>query len=203
MTSSIANLPEYQVNHYKIIITPNEEIAERIIRIQKDFIRKYKVVYTSVYRPQIILVSFKQFQAHEEKIINRLHRVGMEFHPLKIELKDFGSFPSHTVFLNVESKDGIDELIRKIKEQAQQLLKMNSENRPNFMSQPHLTIVRKLTPRQYEQGWIEWCHHHFSENFIASEMMLLRKKSGEKKFIPIETFQFRDLSVEAKQGRLF
>jgi 2'-5' RNA ligase len=127
----------------------------------------------------------------------------MEFHPLKIELKDFGSFPSHTIFLNVRSKDGINELIRKIKEQTQQLLKMNLKNRPNFMSQPHLTIIRKLKPWQYEQGWIEWSHHHFSENFIASEMMLLRKKSGEKKFIPIETFQFRDLSVEAKQGRLF
>ena len=203
MPSSISNLPGYQVNRYKIIIIPDEEVAGKIINIQKDFINKYKVEYKSVYRPQIILVSFKQVQVHEEKIINRLRMVGMGFRPLKIELKDFGSFPSHTIFINVVTKNSIDELMKKIKEQAQRLLKMDSVNRPNFMSQPHLTIVRKLKPWQYEQGWLELSHHHFSENFIATKMMLLRKKSDEKKFTAIETFEFQNLPMETKQGELF
>ena len=86
MPSSISNLPGYQVNHYKIIITPDEEVAGKILNIQKDFINKYKVEYKSVYRPQIILVSFKQVQVHEEKIINRLRMVGMGFSPLKTQL---------------------------------------------------------------------------------------------------------------------
>ena len=203
MASSISSLPDHQVNQYKIIITPSEDVAERIINIQKDFINKYQVVYKSVYRPQIILVSFKQFQAHEERIINRLKMVGMGFPLLKIELKGFGSFPSHTLFINVSAKNGIDELIRKIKEQSQRLLKMDSENRPHFMNQPHLTVVRKLKHWQYEQGWLEFRHQHFTGTFVASKMMLLRKKAGDHNFIPIESFEFQNLPVETKQGKLF
>jgi len=101
MNSPISTLPGYHVSEYKIIITPNENLSERIMNIQKDFIEKYKVIYKSVYRPQLILVKFKQLHVYEERIINRLKIVGMSFHPLKIVLKDFGSFPSQ--FLRNES----------------------------------------------------------------------------------------------------
>ena len=83
MNSSIITLPGYQVNEYKIILTPHEVLAKRIMAIQKDFIDKYKVAFKSVYLPQLILVRFKQIQAYEEKIINRLRLVGMAFHPIK------------------------------------------------------------------------------------------------------------------------
>ena len=40
----------------------------------------------------------------EERIVNRLKNVSMGYHPFKVELKDFGSFPSHTIYINVTSK---------------------------------------------------------------------------------------------------
>src|SRR5829696_9007766 len=101
MSTPIINMPGYQVNEYKIILTPHEELAKRIMTIQKDFIDKYKVEHKSIYLPQLILVTFKQIQAHEERIINRLKMVGMAFPPIKVELKDFGSYPSHTIFVNI------------------------------------------------------------------------------------------------------
>lgn len=203
MNTSISNLPGYQVNEYKIIITPNEDLAGRIMNIQKDFIEKYKVFYKSVYRPQLILVSFKQIQVYEERIVNRLKIVGMGFHLLKIELKDFGSFPSHSIFINVATKNDITELVRKIREQSQRLMKLDTENKPHFINEPHVTIARRLKPWQYEQGWLEFSHHHFTGKFIADKMMLLRKRTGEYKFSPIENFEFQNLPVETKQGELF
>ncbi len=195
-------MPGYRINEYKIIITPHEDLAKKIMAVQKEFIEKYKIEHTSVYLPQLILVTFKQIQAYEEKIINRLRIVGMGFHPVKIELKDFGSFPSHTIFINVTQLQ-VSQLVKKIREEGGRLMKPDNENKPHFITDPHLTIARKLKPWQYEQGWHELSQRHFSGQFVAGKMILLRKKDGEYKFSPIGSFEFQNLPVETKQGNLF
>jgi 2'-5' RNA ligase len=203
MNTTLINLPGYRVNEYKIILTPHDDLAKRIMTVQKDFMDKFKIEYNSVYLPQLILVSFKQIEAFEERILNRLKIVGMGFHPVKIELKDFGSFPSHTIFINVSSRNGVIDLVRKIREDAQRLMKLDAENKPHFINDAHITIARKLKPWQYESGWLEYSHHHFTGKFIANKMILLRKKNGENKFRTIESFDFQNLPVETKQGELF
>ena len=40
----------------------------------------------------------------EERIIQRLRTIAMGFCPFKVELKDYGSFPSHTIYIQVTSK---------------------------------------------------------------------------------------------------
>ena len=203
MDKLISNIPGYGVNEYKIILTPHEELAKRIMNIQSDFIEKYKVEYKSVYVPQLILATFKQLQVFEERIINRLKITGMAFHPFKIELKDYGSYPSHTIYINVETKNGVTQLVKKIREDAQRLMKLDKDNKPHFIADAHITIARKLKPWQYESGWTEYSHHHFSGKFIANRMILLRKKPGEYKFSPIQQFEFQNLPVEIRQGELF
>ena len=113
------------------------------------------------------------------RVINRLKMVGMAFPPIQIELKDFGGFPSHTIFINVASKVGITELVRKIREDSQRLMKLDSENKPHFITDGHLTIARKLKPWQYEQGWQEYSQRHFSGKFIANKKLLLTKREED------------------------
>jgi 2'-5' RNA ligase len=148
-------------------------------------------------------VTFKQIQAFEERIINRLSIVGMGFHPIKIELSNFGSIPSHTIFINVTTQVQVTELVRKIREDAQRLMKLDAENKPYFITAPHITIATKLKPWQYEQAWNEYSHRHFTGRFIAGKMILLRKRKEEYKFSPIQSFEFQNLPVEIKQGELF
>jgi 2'-5' RNA ligase len=62
-----------------------------------------------------------------------------------VELKDYGSFPSHTIFINVESKQQVQNLSKELRP-AQQLMALNKDNKPHFINDPHLTIARKLLP---------------------------------------------------------
>jgi hypothetical protein len=75
--------------------------------------------------------------------------------------------------------------------------------KPHFINDAHITIARRLKPWQYESGWLEYSHNHFTGKFIANKMILLRKKDGDNKFKPIERFEFQNLPVETKQGELF
>lgn len=203
MQPTTLHLPGYQPCKYKIVLTPHEELAKKIMEVQQRFVDKYKVTTTSVYRPQLILVTFTQLQALEEKIINRLRLIAMAYHPIKIELRNYGSYPSHTIFIEVISKNEVTPLVKKIREDAQRLIKLDNDNRPHFIMDANLTIARKLKPWQYENGWLEYSHLQFTGRFIAKNITLMRKRPGDERYTRLATFEFENMPIETKQGELF
>lgn len=203
MEKNLQQLPGYQVNEYKLILAPHEELARQIRDVKIAFTEKFAVEYPGTNIPQVLLASFKQILAAEERIKNRLHIVAMANPAFKVELKDFGSFPSHTIFINVTSKLPIGGLIKKIKTNTQRLMKLDADNNPYFPTDSHITIGLKLKPWQYEKAWLEYSHKHFAGRFIADHMLLLSRREGEFKYKVIESFRFENMPVDIKQGELF
>lgn len=202
MKASPLSLPGYRINEYQLVLSPHEDLRERIKSIKEEFRTNYRVAAGASGRPHITLARFFQYAMMEERILNRLKAVAMGYHGFKVELKDFGSLPSHSIFINVVTKEPIKELVRSVKP-FQQLLKLNSENKPWFPDEPHITIARKLLPWQYEKAWLEYSHRHFTGRFIADRMLLLRRKVGEQAYQIAAAFEFMNLPVNTKQGELF
>jgi hypothetical protein len=82
-------------------------------------------------------------------------------------------------------------------------MKLNEENKPYFIMEPHITIARKLLPWQYEKGWLEYTNKNFKARFIADGMLLLSRPVGEMKYRIVQRFDFENLPVSTKQGELF
>ena len=203
MQPNILQLPGVRVNDYKIILLPHEALSHKIVDIQKDFAEKFKIDNFKIGQPQLLLARFKQIQGAEDRIVNRLRMVAMASHPVKIELKDYGSFPSHTIFINVTSKVPVTELVKKIRTDTQRLMKLDNDNKPHFLTDAHINIAHRLKPWQYEKAWLEYSHKHFTGRFISTYMMLLRKKPDDYKYSVVDTFEFQNMPVETKQGSLF
>jgi len=196
-------MPGYRVYEYLLVLNPHEELRNRIIQVKKDFYDVYKASTAIGGKPHVTLVNFLQYEMMEERLVNRLKTIAMGYYPIKIELKDFGSFPSHTIFINVVSKVPVQDLVKEIRSQAQRLMKLNEDNKPHFIMEPHITIARKLLPWQYEKGWLEYSHKHFTGRFVADGMLLLKRFVGEMKYQVVEKFEFQNLPVTTKQGALF
>lgn len=195
-------LPGYRTYEYLLVLNPHEDLRKRIMQAKKEFSEKYGVGNSGGIT-YLALVGFTQYEMMEERIINRLKLVGMSFPPFKVELKDFGSFPSHTIYINVATRLPVQNLVKEVRSQAQRLMKLNDENKPHFMLEPHLTIARKLKPWQYEKGWLEYNTKSFSGRFIADSMTLLRRAAGEMRYNTIARFEFQNLPVSTRQGELF
>lgn len=203
MKNSISAIPGYKVYEYLLVLNPHEELRNKIIEIKKHFADMYKST-TAVYsKPHLTLVNFVQYGMVEERLLNRLNTIAMGYHPIKIELKDYGSFPSHTIYINITSKVPIQDLVRQIRTEAQQLMKLNNDNKAHFMMEPYITIARKLQPWQYEKGWLEYSNKSFSGRFIADAMLLLKRPVGELKYQIVQRFEFQNLPVATVQGALF
>lgn len=197
-----------KIFEYRLVLHPHEELWNRIITVINEFAEKYKSPHAKWGKPHITLVNFLQHQLAEERIVNRLKVIAMGYRPIKIELKNYGSFPSHTIYINITSKVAVQNLVTQIRTETQRLIKLNDDNKPHFIMEPHLTIARKLQPWQYEQGWLEYSHKHFTGKFIAKDMLLLKRplvKEGgiPQKFEITGRFVFENWPVATKQGELF
>lgn len=197
------HMPGYRINEYLLVLAPPEDVWHKIVKVKEEFSEKYKVPSARLLKPHIALVNFLTLDMMEEKIVQRLHTIAMGIAPFKVELKDYGTFPSHTIYVNVISKLPIQHLVKQLKE-AQRLMKLNNENKPHFIEEPHIGIARKLKPWQYEQASLEYAHRQFTGRFIANNMLLLKRKAGDKTAFQItKRFEFQNLPVTTKQGSLF
>ncbi len=203
MKTIINTIPGYKVYEYLLILNPHEELRNKIVEVKKEFYDKYQSETARWGKPHVTLVNYLQYEMMEERIVNRLHQVAMGFHPIKVEMKDYGSFPSHTIYINITSKVPIQSLVKQIRTEAQRLMKLNDDHKPHFILEPHLTIARKLLPWQYEKGWQEYSHKHFTGRFIADAMLLLKRPAGELKYQVVQRFEFQNLLIGTKQGELF
>lgn len=198
-----ATIPGYRVYEYLLVLSPHQELWNRILKVKEAFAEKYKSDHAKWGKPHITLANFLQYEMMEERLINRLKMVAMGYHPIKVELRDYGSFPSHTIYINVVSKIPVQTLVKEIRSETQRLMKLNDDNKPHFILEPHLTIARKLQPWQYEQGWLEYSHKHFTGRFIADAMLLLKRPVGSMQYQIAQRFEFQNLPVTTKQGELF
>ena len=197
------HMPGYRINEYLLVITLPEELRHKIGKVKDEFAEKYKVPSAKYLKPHIALVNYLALDMMEEKIIQRLQTISMGLAPFKMELKDYGSYPSHTILINVITKLPVQNLVKNIKE-MQRMLKLNKENKPHFIEEPHIGIARKLKPWQYEEGWLEFSHRQFTGRFIADSMLLLKRRAGEKSSYQVaKRFDFMNLPVSTKQGSLF
>ncbi|MBS1935965.1 MAG: 2'-5' RNA ligase family protein [Bacteroidetes bacterium] len=192
----------YRQNEYMLILDPHEELKNKISKVKEEFAETFDAPSAKWGKPNLALVRFRQLEMMEERIINHLNVVAMGFHPVKVELKDFGSYPSHTIFIGVTTKEPIKDLVKQIRP-WQKLLKLNEDHKPHFIDDPVFTVARQLKPWQYENAWKAYQHKNFTGRFIADSMLLLKREVGETAWKIARRFEFLNLPVTTKQGELF
>lgn len=200
-------MPGYRAYDYRLVLSPHDELRNKISQVRKEFFEAYKgetgLRSFGTGKPHLALVNFTQYGMNEERILSRLKTIAMGYHPFKVELKDFGTFPTHTIYINVLSRLPIQNLVKTIRTEGQRLMKFDEDHKPHFLMEPFITVARKLLPWQYEKGWLAYSNKHFAGKFIADGMLLLKREVGELKFQIVQRFEFQNLPVFIRQGELF
>src|SRR5688500_2587001 len=123
-------IPGYRTYEYQLVLNPHEDLRNRILKVKAEYNDVYGSAATAFAKPYIVLCRFVQYELIEERLVNRLNTIAMGYHPVKIELKNFGSFPTHTIYINVTSKLPVQDLVKQIRTEAQRLMKLNDDNKP-------------------------------------------------------------------------
>jgi 2'-5' RNA ligase len=202
MKFNLQTIPGYNINEYMLVLSPHEELRNQIMHIKKEFFDAYKSSAALWIKPSIPLITFMQYAMMEDRILGRLRSLAKAYHPFKIELRDYGSLPAHTIFINITSREPIRKLISEIK-QFQQLMKTDNDNKPYFAEEPHISIARKLSPWEYEKSWPEYANKPFTGRFLADRMLLLKRSVGDNSYQLVQELEFQNQHINASQGKLF
>ena len=192
----------YLVNEYAVVLQPHEELSNTIMEEKKLYAETYQCPEALYVKPRITLVHFKQHELMETHIIRQVKNITITLSDFKVELKNFGSFPSHTIYINVVSKVQIMDIVKELKA-SQKLMKLDDENKPHFITEPSISIARKLLPWQYEKSWLEYEHKHFHGRFIADHVLLLKRRENTKMWKTANRFDFENIKTDVAQGNLF
>jgi len=190
------------INEYLLVIQPNEDLCERIMTLKQHFSTNYQCPQAMYLKPQITLIKFSQYELAESRFVNRLRNVASANPSFMITLNNFGSFPSHTIYLNIQTTNQITELTKELK-QVQAYIKPDAQHKPHFITEPFISIAQKLLPWQYEKGWLELSNTHFNASFTVNEILLLKKKDGSNGYKIIERFPLLNQVNKLQQASLF
>ena len=187
---------------YRLVLQAAPHVQDRVLEIKNELYQFCKLPLIKFSAAQIRLVDFVHDQKGEKQLLENLKEIAMSYFPFKITLNGFGSLPSHSIFINVESKQQVYNLLKHLKP-AQKWMTFNKENQPHFLNDPFIPIAAKLLPWQYEKCWMKYQHQHFIANFLAENFLLMKRSQHDDNYHLVERFQFLNLPVVKAQGELF
>lgn len=198
--NTFTNSPAYRYHEYLLVLQPHEDLRAKIMDVKKDFQAVYQTL-TLGGKAHITLAKFVVCGLMEDRISNRLRAAAMGTPPFKVSFKNFGSFPSHAIYLNTSTSIPIQYLMKELRT-ARHFMKSQDAD-PYFITEPYLTIARNLTPLQYEKAWHEYAYRRFTGSFVADSMLLIKRQEGEKFYQIVQRMEFNNLPVKSHQGSLF
>jgi len=187
---------------YLLIIEPNKLVQNQLQAFKQYFISNHRYPNAIVSKSHITLLRFIQYDSYEKHIIRALQQVADMATPFDVELRGFGSF-GHTLFVDITSAAPIVQLISKHRRALRPLVSGVKGYAARFVTKPHITIARKLTPPQHEAIWPIWNRTHYSGEFRARNMTLLRRRVGTHMYSTVRKFDFLGISPAFIQGKLF
>lgn len=176
------------VNDYLLIIQPSDDVKEKVNALKKAFAEAYECPQALHSKPHITLLRFMQYGMNERNIIHKMQVYINRHFSFLVSLSNFGSFPTHTIYINVETKNKIVDVVKSLKP-VQSFLKYDKEHKAHFITTPHLTLARKLQPWQYEKGWLEYNNTHFTASFMVNNILLLKRNIEQKHYTLAATFE--------------
>ena len=194
-------MPGYRINEYRLVIPIAAALQQSISKISNALHEKYKV--KPVYEPSTSLTIAKcfAFGQNEPRLLEGLQAVAMHQRPFKIEMKGFSAYPSHSIYINVETKSPFVEMVKALK-RIKWLMNI-PDYEPHFFTEPNVLIAQKLKPMQFINMWMECEHSMFTGRFVANELLLLKRNSESEHFEISQKWEFMSLPTEVKQGVLF
>ena len=192
---------DYRLYEYLLVLNPHEELRNKIEKSRQELEGKYHIQQPHTGRPNVTLVRFTTTKVMEEKIIHRLRFIAMEEKPFVVELKDFGSYPMHAIFICIANQPRVLALIKNLKS-ARRLMKAGGED-PHFLLDPQMALAGRLPKEKYLEAMKEYLHKRFTGRFLADSYLLLKRARNEKRYQVVKRFEFECIPVSAAQGVLF
>jgi hypothetical protein len=195
-------LSHVPLHDYKVVIVPPQQILHQLHGLQNEMMGLSGMETVSVTVPQFILANFRQIGQLEKRMTERIRLICLSLPSIHIRLHAYDHFAQHSIFIHAQAEPPLKDFVSRLRQEAAKLFKAGKEQ-PHFMSEPHITLVRKMSHEQFDKAWKVFSHRSFTARFTAHQAFLLRRTAADPHFKVIAQFQFENLPIAVEQGTLF
>lgn len=199
---SVEMLAVYPVSEYRLVIVLPPVLQESIGKLKKSFSDTYQCPASVSGLSVITLIRFQQYEMMEPKIIHRIALLARAQHAFLVELSGFAGLPTHSIYIPCTTQVALSENTKTFRSLLS-LLKPDKERKPHFVNDPYVPFASKLIPWQYEKGWLEMRHTHFSGKCMVGDYWLQKRKEGGTQFENLKKFPLMHIRETCEQGNLF
>jgi 2'-5' RNA ligase len=168
----------YQSNglfEYLLVASPDDRVCAKIMAEKEYFSANYKIKGASKALPHITLANFFAWDRMEDTFLRYLQRIGGDQNSFAVTLNNYSGLPSHTIFLCVQDPVQFEVLATKLRA-ISPYIKGNKLPPGQFITNPHMTIARRLHTIIYKEAMEEYSSKPFNESFKVTELVLLRRQ---------------------------
>lgn len=199
--SNVLLTPGYRVCEYRLIIPLSEALQQTVAQIRRELHEKYRISLPFELKPSLTALHFHAYEGTEAKLLERVQQVATRLNAFNVEVQNFAASSSNTIYINVPTRHPFHELTRELKV-VKSLITIPGHD-PHFISEPHLLIAQGLKPFQFTRMWMDCEHIHFTGQFTASSMVLMKRSIAHTRYEELKQFEFACLTHRIKQGTLF
>jgi 2'-5' RNA ligase len=178
-----------KIYEYLLIIPPSNAVSGKVTKIKIIFSEIHGCKNAAKLTPHLSVINFLQHESMEFRIIGCFEKFTQYINPFPIDLNGFGEFPNHTIYVNLSAAEPVINIVKDMRAKFRHILKISDSLKPKFITRPHLTIARGMTEEQHQTIWPIYKKEHFTDSFIASEMILIKREVEPTTLKPVSKFK--------------
>lgn len=179
---TLFDLPAVELYQYLLLVKPSSEVEQQIWLVKKEFSTQFQYADALFSKPHVSIIGLVSNGKTEERDINLLRDLTLQFSGFVVDINGFDGFPSHTIFAKVSNEQGILENYMKAVRFSFGIKIRNLV--------PHLTIAKGLPKEVYAVAHPVYSSKSFQASFQCNSVILLKRKYETGKFVLVEEFNF-------------
>lgn len=163
------------VKEYMLVVNPQDDVWQQVMNEKTVFSAAYGQKGAEKTKPHITVASFLAKEEMEETLLRWMHRIVSRFSAFTVALNNYSGFPnSGAIYLRVQDHQPFRRLAKELRV-IDELVRSNGLPQAQLVTNPHMTIARRLDTTVYEKAMAEYARKDFHAEFNVSELVLLKR----------------------------
>ena len=186
---------DQELYEYLLVAHPDTEVYQKVMAEKQRFYDEYREKIAIRTKPHITVANFLAKEAMEDTIIRWMRNIFSKQQSFAVTLNNYSGFPPHTIYLRVQNATPFQQLAKELKV-VNTYVSSCSCPPMKLISNPHVSIARRLPEEVYFRALTQYAHKSFHESFVVNELLLLRRKQQYDTCKTINVFALQSINTE-------
>lgn len=178
------------VKEYLLVVSPQQNIWQQVMNEKIIFKAHYHECKLDL-QSSITIANFLAKEEMEDTLLRWMHRIFNTRPSFKVALNNYGGSPNaNTIYLRIQDHQPFKQLAKELKV-IDEMIKSNGLPKAYLISNPHMTIARKLDKPVYEKAMMDYSKKEFYAEFEVNELLLLKRTHQFDKCDQVSVFRLQ------------